>query len=115
TANLALTLRPLAAATLLPLVAGCSAKPADTNVPVAAKASGFRVTDEQRKRLRIVTVARSTFQPTLEVTGTVAFNADQSTQVLSPISGPVARLLVNPGAVVSAGQALATVSSPDFA
>jgi cobalt-zinc-cadmium efflux system membrane fusion protein len=73
------------------------------------------VTDAQRARLQIITVARSTFRPTLEVTGTVAFNGDHSTQVLSPIAGPVSRLLVNPGADVSTGQALAMVSSPDFA
>jgi cobalt-zinc-cadmium efflux system membrane fusion protein len=45
----------------------------------------------------------------------VAFNGDRSTQVISPVSGPVTRLLVQPGASVAKGIALATVSSPDFA
>ena len=96
-------------------VAGCSSKPADSHKAPAAKSGAFTVTDAQRARLQIVMVAQSTFRPVLEVTGTVAFNGDHSTQVLSPMSGPVSRLLVNPGAAVSEGQALATVSSPDFA
>src|SRR5262249_10788924 len=48
-------------------------------------------------------------------TGTVAFSADRSTQVLAPMSGPVARILVNPGASIRAGEPLAAVVSPDFA
>jgi cobalt-zinc-cadmium efflux system membrane fusion protein len=60
-------------------------------------------------------VQNTPFRPILEATGTVAFNGDKSTPVLSPISGPAIQILVNPGAVVAKGQALATVSSPDFA
>ena len=87
------------------------------SAPVAAKGSlrGFRVTDEQRARLQIVTLALTSFRPTVEATGTVAFNGDHSTQVISPISGPVVRLVTSLGAHVIAGQTLATVSSPDFA
>jgi cobalt-zinc-cadmium efflux system membrane fusion protein len=51
----------------------------------------------------------------VQTTGTVAFDGDLSDQVLSPISGPVMRILVQPGAWVRKGEALATVSSPDFA
>src|SRR4029077_18247639 len=53
--------------------------------------------------------------PIVEATGNVAFNGDNSTQVLSPVSGPVTRVAANPGDVVTKGQALAYVSSPDFA
>lgn len=65
------------------------------SVPVSAAtaASGFRVTDAQRARLQIVTMALTSFRPTVEATGTVAFNGDRSTQVISPISGPVVRLV----------------------
>ncbi len=88
-----------------------------TSAPTAAggSLSGFRVTDEQRARLQIVTIALISYRPTVEATGTVAFNGDRSTQVISPISGPVVRLVTSLGAQVSAGQTLATVSSPDFA
>ncbi|HSP35055.1 MAG TPA: efflux RND transporter periplasmic adaptor subunit, partial [Thermoanaerobaculia bacterium] len=65
--------------------------------------------------VRTQVVALSTFQRTIETTGTVAFNQTRSTQVLSPISGPVARILVAIGTRVSRGEALAVVASPDFA
>lgn len=98
------------------LVAGCSPKAtAADDAAAAAKPGAYRVTDAQRARLTIVNVSPMAFRPSLEVTGTVAFNGDHSTQVISPISGPVLRLLVNPGADVTPGQPLATVSSPDFA
>jgi cobalt-zinc-cadmium efflux system membrane fusion protein len=93
---------------------GCSPKPSAT-AEAATPASSFTVTPEQRKRFTVTPAAMSTFRPTLEVTGTVAFNGDHSTQVIAAISGPVTRLLVNPGARVKAGDVLATVSSPDFA
>ena len=69
----------------------------------------------QRARLELAPLKPRTFRPTTEVTGTVAFNGDISTQVLAPISGPVARILVEPGTKVTAGQALAIVASPDYA
>ena len=98
-------------------VAGCTSSSADADTATAsgARPSTFKVTAAQRARLRIVTLADTTFRPTLEVTGTVAFNGDHSTQVLAPISGPVTRLIANTGAVVAAGGALAAVTSPDYA
>ena len=61
------------------------------------------------------TVSAVSFQKTIDTTGTVAFNQNRSTQVLSPISGPVSRIIASVGARVSRGEALALVSSPDFA
>jgi cobalt-zinc-cadmium efflux system membrane fusion protein len=101
-------------AVLLAATAGCTSKPADA-VAASQKPAAFRITDEQRKRLTIVTTVKETFRPALEVTGTVAFNGDRSTQVISPISGPVARVTVSLGANVRQDQPLAIVSSPDFA
>jgi membrane fusion protein, heavy metal efflux system len=100
---------------LIAFAAGCGAKPDAAVAAAAAKPSSFKVSDDQRAKLKIITLARETFAPTLEATGTVAFNGDKSTQVLSPVSGPVSRILVSLGATVTAGQALATVASPDFA
>src|SRR5260221_3856360 len=57
----------------------------------------------------------SRFHRSIEATGTVAFDQNRSTQVLSPISGPVSRLLVEVGRHVRRDEALAVVSSPDFA
>jgi membrane fusion protein, heavy metal efflux system len=91
--------------------ATATVNPSDTSVaPVA-----FHVTDAQRGRLEIITVGLTSYHSSVEATGTVAFNGDKSTQVLSPIAGPVVRLVAQLGAHVSVGQTLATVSSPDFA
>jgi cobalt-zinc-cadmium efflux system membrane fusion protein len=98
------------------VVGGCSksgsARPADS---ASGRTGAFLLTEDQRARIHLVTVQPTPFRPTLEATGTVAFNGDRSTQVLSPISGPAQQILVNPGAAVNKGDALATVSSPDFA
>jgi cobalt-zinc-cadmium efflux system membrane fusion protein len=101
---------------LLVSLAACSsngsARPADSS---NGRTGSFDLTTEQRARIHLVTVQTTSFRPTLEATGTVAFNGDKSTPVLSPISGPALQILVNPGAVVKKNDALATVSSPDFA
>ncbi len=108
--------RAAAAMLLAGVVAGCTAGASATEDTTAiVKPGAFSVTPAQRARLTIVTLAPVTFQPTLEVTGTVAFNGDRSTQVLAPISGPVVRLLANTGTAVENGSPLATVTSPDFA
>jgi len=73
------------------------------------------VPTEQLERLHVEPVAQTNFRPTIQVTGTAQFNADISTQVIPPISGPVMRILEDVGAEVHRGQALALVSSPDFA
>lgn len=95
------------------VVAGCSAQ--GRGHPGQGQAPPGTLTPAQRARLELAPVKASMFRPTMEVTGTVAFNGDISTQILSPISGPVARILVEPGARVTRGQALAVVASPDYA
>ena len=83
--------------------------------PAAVHASAFILTEEQRARIHTEVVQPAPFQPTVNTSGTVAFNGDRSTAVLSQISGPVARILVNTGTHVVPGPPLALVSSPDFA
>ena len=112
---------------LLPALAGlsialgaCSGKPAATGAAADSAAAGGnsdRVVLDSAQRAQILTetVQPVPFTASVITTGTVAFNGDHSTAVLSPISGPVSRILVQPGASVRRGQALATVSSPDFA
>ncbi len=81
----------------------------------ASPAGNLTLPAAQREKIRLETVAPSIFHRTIEATGTVAFNSDQATQVLAPISGPVSRLLVSVGASVQLGEPLATIASPDFA
>jgi cobalt-zinc-cadmium efflux system membrane fusion protein len=85
-----------------------------TDAKPEGSTAAFGLTENQRVRIHVAPVDVETFRPTVEVSGTVAFDGDHSTQVLAPISGPVTRVLVEPGARVVAGQPLAYVSSPDF-
>lgn len=77
--------------------------------------SNVTLTSAQLKHIHIYTVAESAFHRTLDVDGVVDFDNDQATSVLAPMSGPVSRLLVQPGDRVKKGQLLATVDSPDYA
>ena len=100
------------------LAACTSEKPSiagDTSVATATTPRNVVLTAEQRQRIKTLTVAPVSFRPVVEATGNVAFNGDKSTQVLSPVSGPATRIAVTPGVVVTRGQPLAYVSSPDFA
>jgi cobalt-zinc-cadmium efflux system membrane fusion protein len=92
------------------LGAACGHTAAKSETTTAA----FGLTESQRARIHVAPVSVATFRPTVEVTGTVGFDGDHSTQVLASISGPVTRILVEPGAHVTAGEPLAYVSSPDF-
>jgi membrane fusion protein, heavy metal efflux system len=105
------------AATIAVAVAGCSrgAEPRDHAVSSAVEASTVELDTAQRSRIRAERVAPHAYNALINTNGTVAFNGDRSTQVIAPISGPVSRILVAPGARVERGQPLATVSSPDFA
>ena len=98
------------------LISGCGKSDESADVTASAtKPTNMTLTPAQQARVQIDTIATSRFTPSVVTTGTVAFNGDRSTQVISPVSGPVTRLLVQQGAYVAAGTPLATVSSPDFA
>jgi membrane fusion protein, heavy metal efflux system len=113
--------RLLLAVTLAACTKGKTPSSSDTAaLTTAASASSttptnVALTADQRQRIHVVTVQPTAFRPVIEATGNVAFNGDKSTPVLSPVSGPVIRVVAMPGAVVSRGQPLAYVSSPDFA
>jgi membrane fusion protein, heavy metal efflux system len=105
------------AAAVAAAVAGCSrgAEPRDHAPTSAVEASTVELDTAQRSRIRAERVVPRAYDALINTNGTVAFNGDRSTQVIAPISGPVSRILVAPGARVERGQPLATVSSPDFA
>ena len=73
------------------------------------------LTPAQSARIRVSSVAMTSYRSSISTTGTVAFNGDRSTAVLAPVSGPITKMLVNPGSVVRRGEPLAMVTSPDFA
>jgi cobalt-zinc-cadmium efflux system membrane fusion protein len=105
----------VALAGALLLSAACARRPAAPPPAEPAPAGGLSLTREQRSRITVEAVRESAFHRTIETTGTVAFDQNASTQVISGISGPVVRVLTPPGTRVAAGEALAEVTSPDFA
>jgi cobalt-zinc-cadmium efflux system membrane fusion protein len=99
------------------LAGACSAgeKTSSVTDSTSVNKAGFTIPAAQLARIHVITVSPTVFRPTVSTTGSVAFNGDRSTQVLSPVSGPVSQILVPLGAHVAQGTALAAVSSPDFA
>jgi cobalt-zinc-cadmium efflux system membrane fusion protein len=106
---------PAVLAALVLLGAACSERGAGEGDSRATAGGGFTLSPDQRQKVKTLALAPRSFRRSITTTGTVGFDADQATQVLSAISGPVSRLLVPLGARVKAGQALAEVASPDFA
>lgn len=104
------TLLPVALSVLC-LVAGCD-KP--SNAPVST-GSNVTLTTEQRRNITLTAVTSGPFRKTVDTTGVVDFDNNQATAMLSPFSGTVAQLLVEPGQAVKKGDALARVISPDYA
>lgn len=99
---------------LAALASSACSKPNKAAEPVS-RTGDLTLPPDQRSKIQVEAVAPTTYRRTVETTGSVAFDADQATAVLAPVSGPVSRLLVSVGARVNRGQPLATVSSPDFA
>ena len=114
-------LSALSMAAALALFSACSKQDTAKSDTTVTKRGGddtartLTLSDSQRARITIAPVVVTRYRPILETTGTVSFNQDESTPVLSPISGPVIRIVRFAGARVRVGDVLATVSSPDFA
>ena len=69
---------------------------------------------DQMSHVKLVTVQASTLTRTLRLTGAVAYNAFNTTPVITQVGGPVSRVLAVPGQRVKAGQPMLEVSSPDY-
>jgi cobalt-zinc-cadmium efflux system membrane fusion protein len=96
-------------------LSGCAPKAEKTATSLSLTASNVVLTAAQRQKIGLATVQPSPFRKVIDTTGAVDFDNDQATSVLAPFGGPVAKLLVNPGDNVKAGDPLAEVDSPDFA
>jgi cobalt-zinc-cadmium efflux system membrane fusion protein len=95
------------------VLAGCSS-PAPAPAQSSNKAELFTVPQDQLSHLQIVTVAPSAVTRSLRLTGAVAFNAFDTTPVITQVSGPVSRIVVTPGEQVRRNQPLLYVASPDY-
>jgi cobalt-zinc-cadmium efflux system membrane fusion protein len=80
----------------------------------AEKATYFTVPPEQLSHLSIVSVRKTSWSATVRTTGTVDWDNDHTTQAITQVSGPIARIVVDLGARVKAGDPLLYVSSPDI-
>src|SRR5690349_14515833 len=105
--------RTVAAALTLMLAGACSSSPDEkAAAPIVAN---VRLTKAQRAHIQLYTVVPVGYRQKIEVPGTVDFDNDQATSVVSPFTGPVTRIFVALGQPVARGQALAAVASADVA
>lgn len=109
-----LFLRAAGAALALALLAGCSSS-ADQNSEAATSVPNVRLTKAQRSHIQLYTVVPIAYREKVDAPGTVDFDNDQATSVVSPFTGPVTRILVALGQPVRKGQPLALVQSADYA
>jgi cobalt-zinc-cadmium efflux system membrane fusion protein len=99
--------RPAQSSGALTSYAESSRQPSD-------KAQLVTVPQEQMAHMQIVTVAPTSIPRSLRLTGAVAFNAFDTTPVITQIGGPVSRIVVTPGQQVRRGEPLLYVASPDY-
>jgi cobalt-zinc-cadmium efflux system membrane fusion protein len=104
----------IAVAVALTGLSACSKKVEDA-ATAHATAHNVTLTTAQRQHIGFYTVTEASFTKTVDASGAVDFDNDQATSVIAPFSGPVSRILVNPGERVRKGQPLAIVDSADFA
>src|SRR6476660_2292979 len=105
--------RAIAAALAFGLVTGCSSSHDEGSATPALP--NVRLTKAQRSHIQIYTVVPVGFRQKIEAPGTVDFDNDQATSVVSPFTGPVTRIFVALGQHVAKGQPLAAVASADYA
>lgn len=75
----------------------------------------FTIPEDQMQHVQVVTIGPGTINNTLRLTGTVAYNAFNTTPVITQVGGLVSKILVVPGEYVRPGQPMLEVSSPDYA
>ena len=84
------------------------------NASKSATPQLFVIPQDQMSHVQVVTVEPTTLKRTLRLTGTVAYNAFNTTPVITQVGGPVSRILLVPGQHVKAGEPMLEVSSPDY-
>ena len=99
-------------------VACVSTKQTEAKAADAAKTAQpglFTLPPEQLSHVSVVPVRRMSWPVAVHTTGTVDWDADHTTQAITQVNGPIARILVDTGTPVKAGDPLLYVSSPDVA
>ncbi len=83
----------------------------------ATQNTGITVDDEVAKSLgiKVEPVKQQSLRFGIQTTGQIETLPNQQVKVTTPIKGTIVRLLVEPGALVKAGQPVAILSSPEIA
>jgi cobalt-zinc-cadmium efflux system membrane fusion protein len=84
------------------------------NASTSATPQLFTLPQDQMSHVQVVTIQATTLTRTLRLTGAVAYDAFNTTPVITQVGGPVSRILVVPGQQVKEGQPMLDVSSPDY-
>ena len=104
----------LAAVLALAACSGSAPKTAEAANPSSGGALLFSVPAQQMSHVQVVTVQPTTMRRVLRLSGAVAFNAFRTTPVIIQVSGPVSRIVVQPGEVVRKNQPMLYLASPDY-
>jgi cobalt-zinc-cadmium efflux system membrane fusion protein len=98
------------------MFAACnSAAPPEATAATADPQAGFTVPADQLTHVQTMLVRKVTWPTTVRTTGTVDWDNDHTSQAITQVSGPIARIVVDAGTRVKAGDPLLYVASPDIA
>ncbi|HEY1731715.1 MAG TPA: efflux RND transporter periplasmic adaptor subunit [Terriglobales bacterium] len=108
---------PLATlAALALMLAGCK-EPAPTSAShsnPSDTAELFTIPANQMAHVQVITVQPAKLTRTLRLTGAVTYNGFHTTPVITQVSGPINRIAVVPGQMVTRGEPMLYVASPDY-
>jgi cobalt-zinc-cadmium efflux system membrane fusion protein len=99
------------------LMAGCDSSSNganDHNAGNSGAAELFTIPQSQMSHIQVITVQPTTLTRSLRLTGAVSYNNFKTTPVITPVSGPVSRVVVVPGQKVKQGEPMLYVASPDY-
>jgi cobalt-zinc-cadmium efflux system membrane fusion protein len=105
-----------AVSAMMLMFAGCegSAPNAAGNAKNSNDSELFTIPPNQLSHVQVLKVQPTTLTRVLRLTGAVAYNGFRTIPVITPVSGPVSRVVVVPGQHVHQGEPLLYVASPDY-
>src|SRR3984885_3033461 len=105
----------LAALGLSQLACGGSKKAEGQSAAESVQPGLFTVPQDQLGHLKIGKVTKTSWGVAIHTTGTVDWDQDHTTQAITQVNGPIARILVDVGTPVKKEEPTLYVSSPDVA
>lgn len=105
-----------AVSAIMLMFAGCEGPSpnAATNAKTSNSAELFTIPPEQMSHVQVLKVQPTVLTRVLRLTGAVAYNGFRTIPVITPVSGPVSRVVVVPGQHVHQGEPMLYVASPDY-